>query len=122
MLVWICNINLFDLPSLIRFFQSLPFAISYFLSLPSSPPSTASSFMLLFTSAFLCLSLYYSSTSRSLLLKQCSPAILSGSGNCCCTSALPPATRFSTHGFTSCSGGQSLRESTPALTGPGAQS
>lgn len=120
--MWICNINLFHLPSLIRFFRSLPFAISYFLSLPSSPPSTASSFMLLFTSAFLCLSLHYSSTSRSLLLKQRSPDIVSMTCTCCCTSALPPGTRSSTHGFTSCSEGQSLRESTPALTGPGAQS
>lgn len=52
MLVWICNINLFDLPSLIRFFQSLSFAISYFLSLPSSPPSTASCFSLLLLFSF----------------------------------------------------------------------
>ncbi|XP_070764792.1 thromboxane A2 receptor isoform X2 [Enoplosus armatus] len=59
---------------------------------------------------------------RSLLHKLCCPEVLSRSNTYCYGYASPPGTRSWIRGYTSCSVGQFLRESTPASTGLGAPS
>ncbi|XP_067452801.1 thromboxane A2 receptor isoform X2 [Thunnus thynnus] len=59
---------------------------------------------------------------RSLLHKLFYPEVISRSNTYCYGYASPPGTKSWTPGYTSCFAGQSFRESTPGLTGPGAPS